>query len=158
MTTKITHTAVVPYSCEQMYALVNNIADYQSFVPYCKQSIVNKETDLVIEATLILDVSIHVPFLGNKHLKQAFKTRNTLFPHQRMDLDLLEGPMDYLKGEWRFDPSTHGQSRVTLNLTVAFSSKLWAMAFSAVSGRVGSTLVNAFVQRAHAIYGGQEGY
>ena len=38
MTTLVQKNREVPYTCEQMYALVNNIEAYDQFLPYCAKS------------------------------------------------------------------------------------------------------------------------
>lgn len=156
MPTPIEYTAKVPYSSAQMFALVNNVAAYQDFLPYCHKSQMHVQTDQVIEASIMLEIEVKLPLLGRKKISQTFKTRNILTHTSRMDMQLIDGPMHHLSGFWFFEDCDSGGSIVRLNLAVEFSNKLWAIAFGAVSGQVANTLVNAFIARANQIYGKRE--
>lgn len=152
MPTKIEHTAIVPYNSEQMFALVNNIQDYQQFVPYCCQSEVHMQSDRVVEATLTLLLKIPVPVIGVKKVQQEFRTRNHLTGKTRMDIELVNGPMRHLTGFWLFEAIDGEQSKVCLSLDVEFESRALAFAFKTVATQVAASLVEAFIERAKVIY------
>jgi ribosome-associated toxin RatA of RatAB toxin-antitoxin module len=152
MLTKIAHSAFVNFSSSEMFALVNNIGDYAQFLPHCTQSVVHHQTDNIIEATLEIELSVSVPFLGKQAKRQQFRTKNILYPTHRMDMALISGPLKQLRGSWIFEDVGIGQSQVTLMLDIEFESTMLSVAFNAVSHKVGEQLVQAFIDRAHAIY------
>lgn len=152
MATKIEHTAIVPYSSEQMFSLVNNIRAYKEFVPYCHHSEVHAQSDQMIEATLTLSLSIPIPLVGKKNMLQTFRTKNHLTGNTRMDIELIDGPMKHLKGFWLFETLDNGQTKVCLSLEVEFTNRVMAMAFKAVSNQVAMYLMDAFIQRASQMY------
>jgi len=50
--TYVERSALLPYSAEQMYNLVNDINSYPEFVPWCVKCNVHKESDIEKQATM----------------------------------------------------------------------------------------------------------
>ena len=140
----IHQSAVVPYTCEQMYALVNNIARYQEFVPYCQSSVVHAQNEQEIRATLTLSA---------KGFQKSFTTLNRLQPHRMMEIQLIDGPFKQLAGFWRFEKKDETHSTVILDLEFELANKIFVMMFGSVFQQVAATLVDAFVDRARTMYG-----
>ena len=137
--------AIVPYSAEQMYALVNGVEQYPDFLPGCASTTVLEKTEYLMIATLSIAKG---PF------RERFTTRNTLQPHRHIHLSLLEGPFTQLEGDWRFMPEGPGKgSRVSLDLHFEFGSGLAARLISPVFETIASRFVDAFCTRAQQLYG-----
>ena len=49
---RVARSVAVPYSAEQMYALVDDIERYPEFLPGCRRAQIHKRTDDYVEATL----------------------------------------------------------------------------------------------------------
>lgn len=141
----ITKSALVPYSCEQMFQLVNDYKHYPEFVPGCvaTRSIVQQQNELIGELT-ISKAGIH----------QTFSTKNTLSPYQRIDMQLVNGPFKFLQGQWRFDKIDEQSCQISLNLAFEFANPLISFAFGKIFSELTSRMVEAFKQRAKEIYYG----
>lgn len=139
----IHRSAIVSYSVEQMYELVNDIARYQEFVPYCTSSIVHEKTDAGIRATLTLSA---------KGFQKSFTTLNRLQKNHMMEIQLIDGPFKQLEGFWKFEKRDDQHSEVILDLEFELSNKIFAMMFGPVFQQVAGSLVEAFVNRAKDIY------
>lgn len=139
----IHRTAIVPYSTEQMYALINDIAHYQEFVPYCIESVVHTQNTDEIRATLTLSA---------KGIKKSFTTLNRLQKNRMMEIQLIDGPFKQLEGFWRFETRDETHSEVIFDLEFELSNKLFSMMFGPVFQQVTESLVDAFVNRAKQIY------
>jgi len=139
----IHRTAIVPYSEVQMYDLVNDIARYQEFVPYCISSVVHEKTDDEIRATLTLSA---------KGFEKSFTTLNRLQKNSMMEIQLIDGPFKQLEGFWKFEKFDDKQSHVILDLEFELSNRIFAMMFGPVFQQVAGSLVDAFVKRAQEIY------
>ncbi|MCX7120695.1 MAG: type II toxin-antitoxin system RatA family toxin [Gammaproteobacteria bacterium] len=139
----IHRSSIVPYTAENMYDLVNDIAHYQEFVPYCTSSIVHEKTDDAIRATLVLSA---------KGVKKSFTTLNRLQKNRSMEIQLIDGPFKKLEGFWRFEERDENHSEVRLDLEFELSNKIMAMMFGPVFNQVAGSLVDAFIQRAKDIY------
>lgn len=135
----IHRSAIVPYSVEQMYELVNDIAHYQEFVPYCTSSIVHEKSDDEIRATLTLSA---------KGFQKSFTTLNRLQKNKMMEIELIDGPFQQLTGFWKFEKKDENHSEVILYLEFELASKMFAMMFGSVFQQVAGKLVDAFVKRA----------
>lgn len=135
---------IVPYSQQQMYALVNDIASYCQFIPYCSKSDVISQTEDEVKATLAFSSS---------GMSKSFTTLNRLQPHKMIEIRLIDGPFRHLEGFWQFDALTEQQSRVSLDIEFEFSTKLLSMMFGPLFNQVALKLVDAFSLRAQAVYG-----
>jgi ribosome-associated toxin RatA of RatAB toxin-antitoxin module len=139
----VERSALVMFTAAQMYALVNDIARYPEFLPWCVGASV--EDASATERVATLKVSRGV-------LRTEFTTRNTLIPDSRIRLRLAHGPFRDLHGEWRFDAIGTRGSRVQFRVEFEFKNQLTATAFNAVFEALCGTIVDAFVARAQKIY------
>jgi len=80
----------------------------------------------------------------------TFTTRNSLTPHSRIALQLVEGPFRSLSGEWRFSELSPGASKVELDLDFEFASGALAFAIKPVFQKIAETMLDAFVARANS--------
>ncbi len=141
--TIIQKSAFVPYTVKQMFDLVNDIASYPLFLPWCSQSTILSQTETEQEAVL---------GISQAGWKQSFSTRNRLTPFEKIEMRLLEGPFRYLEGKWVFQPLSEGCD-LSFKLSFEFNNKLLAFAMGPVFNKIGNTLVEAFSARAHQLYG-----
>jgi ribosome-associated toxin RatA of RatAB toxin-antitoxin module len=140
----IERSAIVTFTPAQMYALVNDVARYPEFLPWC---VAAKFEDVAPNERLAsLSVSRGV-------LRTEFTTRNTLQCDAEIMMRLVEGPFRSLTGRWKFDPLGGQGARVGFRVEFEFRNALTAAAFSTVFQSLCGTLVDAFVARARQIYG-----
>lgn len=135
--------ALVPYSAQQMFDLVDDVASYPQFLPWCRAAKVLERKPDEVTATL----NVHK---GALHTR--FTTRNTLEPPHRIRLALVDGPFRALDGEWQFEPIADKGSRVRLKLGFAFANPLNAWLLEPVFEHTCASLVDAFVKRARIVY------
>lgn len=140
---QVFYEVVEPYSVEQMFALVNDIAKYPEFVPDCIASGIIKKQDNIIAAF------IEVEKFG---FKKSFTTLNQLNEPNSIDITLLEGPFKHLSGQWQFTPIEQNRSKISFRLDFEFKNKLLDLTFTPVFKEVMTNMVNAFSQRARQIY------
>ncbi|WP_294832658.1 type II toxin-antitoxin system RatA family toxin [uncultured Gilliamella sp.] len=140
---QVFYEVVEPYSVEQMFALVNDIAKYPEFVPDCIASGIIKKQDNIIAAF------IEVEKFG---FKKSFTTLNQLNEPNSIDITLLEGPFKHLTGQWLFTPIEQNRSKISFRLDFEFKNKLLDLTFTPVFKEVMTNMVNAFSQRARQIY------
>ena len=140
----IERSALVPFSAERMFALVNDVRRYPEFVPWCAGAEVLEETDALIEASLRLKRG------GVEH---RFTTRNTLTPFTAMRLELVDGPFTTFTGDWTFKALGEDACKIGLTLTFQYRGRLATAALGALLSSSADTLVEAFCQRAKALYG-----
>ena len=141
--TLIEKSALVKFSAQQMFDLVNDIENYPKFLPWCSGSRIIKRTDNIIEAELSI---------SKGGFQKNFSTRNTLEYGSKMTVELLDGPFSHLTGEWNFSPLRDDASKITLDLEFELSGKLASLAFGAVFNQICNTMVSSFTQRAKDVY------
>lgn len=144
MAKHIQRSALVGYSAQQMYALVNDVENYPYFMDGCVGAEVLSLGENTMEARLDLKKGT---------LEKSFMTRNTLIPNERIELHLLQGPFKTLEGIWMFQALTDQACKVSLDLTFEFENKLLAIAADRWFESVGNKLVSAVSDRAKEVYG-----
>lgn len=145
---QIERSALVFYSCQQMYELVNDVPSYPQFLPGCsKASVLSTQADVI---TARLDIS-------KAGISQSFTTRNTITPHSHIQMELVDGPFKFLRGGWRFVPLDEKACKVVLELHFEFSNKLVEFAFGKIFNELTASMVQAFTERAKKVYGVQHG-
>ncbi|CAC9445481.1 hypothetical protein [uncultured Gammaproteobacteria bacterium] len=141
---QISKSAIVAYSCEQMYQLVNQINDYPQFLNWCSSTDILNQTEQEITASVSINKSA---------FRQTFTTLNTLTPNARIDMQLKDGPFKQLNGAWIFTPLNDNACKISLELEFSFASKLVDMAIAPIFTSISNTQLDAFVERAKQIYG-----
>jgi coenzyme Q-binding protein COQ10 len=135
----------VPYSAQQMFDLVADVDRYKEFLPWCRNSrILHREKDDVVVAEIQV---------GYGPIHTTFATRNTHRVNRAIEMDLVEGPFNFLQGTWRFEPEPGDGSRISLHLRFEFAHPHLEAAFNKVFESAMETLVQAFKDRGTELYG-----
>ena len=132
---QISRSALVPFSAEQMYQLVNDVHSYPDFLPGCTGSRVLNATSN--EMTAAVDVA-------KAGISKTFTTR--------INMQLVDGPFRKLMGGWQFTPLSEEACKVELHLDFEFTNKLIELAFGKVFKELAGSMVQAFTQRAKEVY------
>jgi len=91
--------------------------------------------------------------VGFNAFKERFTSRVTKERPNYICVDYIEGPLKYLKNEWRFDPAPDGGTNVYFSVDFAFKSRLFETLAGAMFDRALRRMTGAFEQRAAALYG-----
>lgn len=140
----INQSALVPYSAEQMYQLVNNYELYPQFLSGCIAATTLSLGENELNAELVIQK------LG---ISQRFSTHNTMIPNEKITMELINGPFRHLTGSWTFQPFDEQSCRITLQLDFEFSNGMVAIVFGKIFNELTLKMVNAFKQRAKEVYG-----
>ena len=141
--TIISKSALVEYTAEQMYKLVDNVLEYPDFLPWCRSSHEISRTETELKAGMEI---------AHSGLHKSFTTLNHNEPFGKIDIQLVEGPFKHLCGKWRFDPLNDTACKITLDMDFEFSNRLVSMTFGPIFSSIASSLVDAFVKRAKVVY------
>ncbi len=140
----IHRNALLPYSVEQMFQLVNKVDDYPLYLEGCAEAIVHEQNDTAMKATLKLE---------RRGIKLAFTTSNIIDAPKSIILNLDEGPFTSFEGRWFFQYLADDACKVMLDLQFQLSGKLTSVAAAKLLDSVGNNMVDAMVKRAKQIYG-----
>ena len=141
----ISRNALVPYSVEEMYKLVEDVESYPEFLPWCKSTEVLSRTDQEVKASIEI---------AKGALNKSFTTINRMQQNKMIEMRLLKGPFKHLEGFWRFDAlKQNDASKISFDLDFEFESKLIAFAVGSIFNQIANTMVDAFTKRAIEVYG-----
>jgi len=141
----IKRSALVHYSPAEMYQLVNNVADYASFLPWCRSSVVKSESATEMIASVEIAKGV---------LNKTFTTHNQLHKNFRIELQLVDGPFKKLSGYWQFDKlRTENACKVNLELDFEFDNAMMSIAAKPIFTQIANSLVDSFCKRAVEVYG-----
>ncbi|WP_286235114.1 type II toxin-antitoxin system RatA family toxin [Thalassotalea sediminis] len=144
----ISRNALVMFSTEQMFELINDVQAYPQFLPDCGDSKIIKQDANKMTASLLV---------SKGGLKKWFTTENTLVNNKEVSMSLLDGPFKYLTGKWQLIPLSEDACKVSLHLDYEFSSKVLDLAFGPVFNGIANSMVQAFTERAKQVYGANIG-
>lgn len=134
----ITRSALVPRSAAEMFELVCAVEDYPRYMEGCIGAEVYSRSETEMRARLDL---------GRAGLRYSFTTRNLLYPPERIELLLEEGPFRHFAGTWTFVQLGDLGCRVGLELRFELNHRLLGRPARALFARVGDNLVEALVAR-----------
>ena len=141
----IHRSALLPLPVAAVFDVVTDVSRYPEFLPWCREATVLEEDEREFVAELVLSA------VG---VNERFTTRNTLFPHERIELHLVSGPFETFEGAWHFKRLGNDEgARVELDLRFEFSGAraLLAAVLSGFFIRAADQMVDAFCQRAMVV-------
>ena len=139
---------LLPYTPDQLFALVGDVAAYPDFVPWITSMRTWNARTLGagIEA---LDAEAGIGF---SFLKERFSTRvrrDTL--GRKIEVGLLSGPFKTLANRWEFFADPAG-TRVEFDIDFQFKSRLLEALLTANFAHAVDRLMECFEARAKALY------
>lgn len=169
---QIHRQALVRFTPEQMFDLVNDVEAYPRRFAWCLGAQVSERDDKHLVARLDLR------FAG---VTQHFSTRNTLDRPHTISMQFVDGPFDWLRGEWTFTPLGEKRSpsgppghlppqagegetmrpattdtplgcKVSLDLDFEVSNKLAGLAFGLGFRKLADRMVDDFCAEAKRAY------
>jgi len=142
--THVQRSAILPYSVQQMFNLINDVDSYPEFVPWCVKCEVHSENKEEKQATMSF---------AKRSINASVTTRNELVTDKSITMRLVEGPFKELIGVWTFHALDEQSCKVELDMKFSFSNKLYALTLGSVFNQVANKLVAAFTERAQQLYG-----
>ena len=142
--TKINRSALLPFSAQQLFDLVNDVESYPGYLDGCVGASVLRSEEGLMEARLEL---------ARAGIRQSFSTRNYLVAASQITLELLDGPFEYFRGCWDFHPLGDSACKMTLNLEFSIAGMVRGAAASRLFNAVTNDLVDAVCRRARQLYG-----
>ncbi len=139
----VERSAIVPFSAAQMFDLVNDVAAYPKFLPWCSAASAADSSATERIASLSIERGV---------LRSSFSTRNILQPPTEILMQLIDGPFRSLSGQWRFGAIGEQGARVSFRVEFEFRNPPTALTFNAAFEAMCASIVDAFAARAREIY------
>ena len=136
-------TRFLPYTADQLFDLVADVANYDKFLPWVVAVRVRSSSEVETIADLVV---------GFNAFKERFTSRVLKDRPTKICVDYIEGPLKYLHNEWEFRPASGG-TEVHFSVDFAFKSRLFESLAGAMFDRALRRMIGAFEQRAAELYG-----
>ena len=139
----------MPYSAEEMYALIADVPAYPEFLPWCSAArIRSRRQDGAAE---VMDADLVISF---KLFRERFGSRVTLRPGAReIDVSYLDGPFRHMNNYWKFAPLNETTCEVDFFVDFEFKSRTLQALIGLVFDQAMQRIVRAFEERAEVLYG-----
>ena len=142
----------VDHSAEAMFDLVADIERYPEFLPLCTGLTVLARRRKGDREALHATMSV-----GYKRISETFTTQVILDrPNLAIDVQYIDGPFKYLTNEWRFEPVDERCCDVRFYIDYEFRSRTLGLMMGGMFDRAFHMFVQAFRERADALYGRRE--
>ena len=136
-------TKFLPYTPEQLFDLVADVARYDEFLPWVVAVRIRSSSETETVADLVV---------GFNAFKERFTSRVTKERPSRIVVDYVEGPLKYLHNEWKFE-AAEGGTNLCFAVDFAFKSRIFEALAGQMFDRALRRMTSAFEQRAAALYG-----
>ncbi|MBU2890923.1 MULTISPECIES: type II toxin-antitoxin system RatA family toxin [Celeribacter] len=142
-------TKHLPFSADQMYALVADVENYPKFLPWNAAARIRSRTDMGDHELMLADLVISF-----KVFREKFGSRVKLYPEERrIDTEYLDGPFRYMKSWWKFTPAEDGGCDIEFFVDFEFKNAILQGVIGMVFNDAMQRIVRAFERRAQELYG-----
>ena len=125
-----------------MYQIVNDVARYSEFLPWCGGSEIHRQDTHSMEASLKINLS---------GIQQSFTTKNRMQPGQLIEMTLSDGLFESLQGQWRFTPLDEVGCKIELDLNFELKQGLASAIIAPAFSKIANTMVDSFCARAREL-------
>ncbi len=141
-------TKELPYSAQQMYDLVADVARYPEFLPWTAAARIISDEERgnhrVMEADLVISFKV---------FRERFASLVTLWPEDmKIDTEYLDGPFKHMRSNWTFEDTDTG-CRVHFFVDFEFRNMILQKIIGVVFNEAMQRVVRAFERRAAELYG-----
>jgi coenzyme Q-binding protein COQ10 len=133
----------MPYSAEQMFDLVADVARYHEFLPWVVGARVRSNSEREMIADLLV---------GFNALREKFTSRVEKVRPERIEVHYLDGPMRDLDNLWLFR-AIEGGCEVEFSVNFTFRNAMFERLAGQYFDRAFRRMVSAFEERANKLYG-----
>ena len=133
----------MPFKQKDIFNLVNDVEAYPDFLPWCSSAkIFEKTSDQVLAKLTLKKMGVSYELV----------TRNRLSPFNLIDIELVEGPLQNLKGEWLFTELGHLGCKVEMSLGFEMKKRFIDKAMGSLLENAAEDMVRLFSSRAASIF------
>lgn len=145
--TRHAETKHLPYTADQMYSLVADVASYPKFLPWTAAARVRSITEQADHTEMLADLVVSF-----KVFRETFGSRVLLWPERKqIDTSYLDGPFKHLESRWTFK-DVDGGCEVSFDVDFEFKNRLLQGAAGMFFNEAMQRIVGAFEARAGNLY------
>lgn len=140
----IRETRRLPYSAEQMFDLVADVARYGEFLPWVIATRVRSDSDTEMVADMVV---------GFKSLRESFTSRVAKDRPHTIKVHYVDGPLSDLDNVWTFRVVDEHTCEIDFLVEFTFRNRLFEKIAGQYFDKAFRKMVEAFETRAAALYG-----
>ena len=140
----IRETRRLPYSAEQMFDLVADVARYGEFLPWVIATRVRSNSDTEMVADMVV---------GFKSLRESFTSRVAKDRPNMIKVHYVDGPLSDLDNVWTFRAVDEHSCEIDFLVEFTFRNRLFEKIAGQYFDKAFRKMVEAFETRAAALYG-----
>jgi coenzyme Q-binding protein COQ10 len=134
----------LPYSAEQMFDLVADVARYGEFLPWVVATRIKSDSETEMVADMLV---------GFKALREKFTSKVLKQRPNELEVLYLDGPLKDLDNTWRFKDLPEGGCEIDFCVEFAFRNRVFEALAGQYFDRAFRKMVGAFEARADELYG-----
>lgn len=135
---------ILPYSAEQMFDLVADVARYPEFLPWVVATRVRSDS----ESEMIADMVV-----GFKSIREKFTSKVMKQRPLSITVHYVDGPLRDLDNSWQFSPRGDGGCEVDFCVEFTFKNRVFEAMAGQYFDRAFRKMMAAFEARAAQLYG-----
>ena len=120
---------------DEVFNVLNDVEDYQSFIPFCSESKIIEQTETVIKALLVLS------FLNTS---SEFISENRFKKNEFINMEFIKGPFRSSHAKWLFDSISENKTDLTFKMSYSISNPITELMFSKNIDVVSQKIIEAF--------------
>ncbi|MEB3703028.1 Type II toxin-antitoxin system RatA family toxin [Candidatus Bealeia paramacronuclearis] len=133
---------ILPYPFQNLYDLVLDVEKYPEFLPWCLACKIREKGDDFFVADLAV---------GYKFFRETFRSRVEFEINQKISVEYLSGPFQYLKNEWGFTPLSPTETQVDFMIDFEFKNRFLQKTIQPLFDAAFLKMFDAFSERAKNI-------
>ena len=134
-------TFSVTKNINEVFDVLNNVDDYESFIPFCSQS------EIIDEQSNAITASLKLSFLGSS---SDFITQNEFKRNEFIDMNLVKGPFNSFNANWLFHPINEDETQLTFKMSYSINNPITDLIISKNIDTVSERIIGAFKQKIEA--------
>lgn len=140
---------ILPYTPEQMFALVGDVRAYPDFIPWIRSIRLSPERQEADQVSVLdADASVGFSVINERFATRVRRDRAA----QLIEVNLISGPFKTLLNQWRFVADPLG-TKIFFDIDFEFKSRLLDLMLRANFDYAVQRLIGCFEARAKALYG-----
>ncbi|QDC09693.1 type II toxin-antitoxin system RatA family toxin [Oceanicola sp. D3] len=162
--TRHAETRQLPYSAQEIYDLVADVASYPKFLPWTAAARVRSRREVPVDELEhgqqrfgrceIMEADLVISF---KVFRETFLSRVWLFEEaKRIETRYIDGPFKHMRSVWQMTPAPGG-CEVHFEVDFEFKNRLLQGAAGMFFNEAMQRIVRAFEARADELYGVKKG-
>ena len=140
----IRETRRLPYSAEQMFDLVADVARYREFLPWVIATRVRSDSDTEMLADMVV---------GFKSIRETFTSRVMKDRPRQIAVHYVDGPLSDLDNVWTFRAIDENTCEIDFAVDFEFKNRVFQALAGQYFDKAFRKMVAAFETRAGELYG-----